>query len=73
MNVPTAIPAHVGEDGVWLQFVSPKTGKQASLNVQTMIDKTGGIVAEAMQEWHDAQMAAHRIHNPKPASADVPR
>lgn len=64
MNIPTAIPAHIGEDGIWLDFVSPTSGKQASLNLQAIIDKTGGIVAEAMQEWIAAQMKTRAIHNP---------
>lgn len=64
MNTMTAIPCTVGEDGIWLHFVSPTSGKQSSLNLGSIIEKTGGIVSEAVTEWAQAQIAVRAIHNP---------
>ena len=64
MNLPIAIPAHVGNDGIWITFISPATGKQSAISFGALMDKFGGgIVGAAMQEWADAQIAAHATHS----------
>lgn len=73
MNVQIAIPAHVGNDGIWLHFVSPTTGKQSMVHFATIAKGTSGIVQEALAEWEQAQVDMHAIHNPPIASADGPR
>lgn len=64
MNTMTAIPCTVGEDGIWLHFFSPTSGMSAALNLGPIIEKTGGIVCEAVTEWANEQVAIRARHNP---------
>ena len=64
MNVQTAIPARIDGETVWLDFVSPTTGKQASINVATLIERQSGIGADAMREWMEAQRRIYAVQNP---------
>jgi hypothetical protein len=64
-----AVPATVGEDGVWLHFNCPDSGKSASLNLGPIIEKTGGMVSEILREWADAQMRGRAAHHPPTESA----
>lgn len=63
MNLPIAVPGHVGEDGVWLEFVAPD-GKRVLLNIYELLNGLNGdFMCETIHRWEAAQMAAYRAAN----------
>lgn len=69
MNLPIAVPGHVGEDGVWLEFVAPD-GKRVLVRADTiaeMLDdgptESAAAMGAIVSQWVEAQMAAYRAAN----------
>lgn len=61
MNLPIAVPGHVGEDGVWLEFVAPD-GKRFTINV-TIFAQLADDTDMTLTQWCEAHQAAYRAAN----------
>lgn len=61
-----AIPAHVNEEGVWLEFTSPVTGYPTVVRLGCLLEEAGTLKSfPSLQHWIDAQVALYKLRNPE--------